>query len=267
MPIDGDVDASTRTRLNASVQKLARELGGSLTTASATFGETASMVGCDPHATGCTDTVLTTLQADEIVWGTATTSPDGTITFVVHRASRGVVPHEQTAQIAPNDPPDRAEATLQPLFGGRDTSSSGTVAPPGAGPNQGGVPPRGSGVATRSSSSMAPWSRDKKLGIGLAVGGGAALLIGLALWASESSVQSQIDSAPTNTLADIQSLKSLEGTAEGYAWSGNVMVVIGLAAGGAATYYLWRDHQAHLTVAPVPVDHGTGATFVMRGSW
>jgi hypothetical protein len=114
---------------------------------------------------------------------------------------------------------------------------------------------------------MAPWSRDKKLGIGLAIGGGAALLIGLALWASESSVQSQIDSAPTNTLADIQSLKSLEGTAEGYAWSGNVMVVIGLAAGGAATYYLWRDHQAHLTVTTMPADHGAGATFVMRGSW
>jgi hypothetical protein len=318
MPIDGPVDGATRDRLNASLHNLARGLG-TVTTASATFAETASMVGCDPAAAACANTVLATLQADEIVWGTATPSADGGTQLVVHRATKGGAPHQDTAAIAPNESPEKVETTMRPFFGGA-ASTAGTGARPAAPPNGGAVPSTGSGstsvaattagsetgsaAETRTATAAKPagssepsatapggsgagtaasqpngahgtetgstvtWSRDKKLGIGLAIGGGAALVIGFALWASESSVQSQIDAAPTATLSEIAAVKSLEGTANGYAWAGNVMVVVGAVAGGAGAYYLWKDHKAHVTmVAATPIDHGTGGAFVIGGRW
>ncbi|MEO8552727.1 MAG: hypothetical protein ABI678_22270, partial [Kofleriaceae bacterium] len=108
-------------------------------------------------------------------------------------------------------------------------------------------------------------TRERKLGFGCAAAGGLVLLIGLALWSSESSVQTQIDNAPTNTPAQIQALLALEDKANGYAWEGNVLVVVGLAAGSVGAYYLWQDHQLRATVTPVA--HDTGAAVVIGGTW
>ena len=250
LPVDGDADAATRSKLDASVQKLAHSIDGEVKTGSTTFADAALSVGCDPQMPSCADTVIGMLAVDELVWGTANTT-DGTTTLTVRRATKGTPPKDQLVTIAATDPPEKAEEALKPLFGGVTAGSGSEI---------------GSGSATPVEPSK-PWSFDKKIGVGFAAGGGAALIIGFALWANESSIQSQINSAPTNTLTDIKNLKALEDKASGYATWGDIMVVVGLAAGGVGAYYLWKDHHAPVTVAPAPVDNGAGAALVVGGRW
>ena len=252
LPVDGDAPPALRQKLDASVQKLAHSIDGDAKPGSTTFADAALSVGCDPQMPSCVDTVLGTLAVDELVWGTANTT-DGTTTLTVHRATKGSPPKDQLITLAATDPPESAENTLKPLFGGvaEGSGSAGS----------------GSGSGSAAPEPAKPWSSDKKLGVGLAAGGGVALVIGIALWANESSLQSQINSAPDMTLPQIQSLKSLEDRASSYATWGDIMVVVGLAAGGAGAYYLWKNHNADVTVAPTPVDNGTGAGLVVGGRW
>jgi hypothetical protein len=260
LPLDGNADAATKTKLDAIVQSFAKSIPGTVSNGDTTLAETASAVGCDPHKTACIDSVLSTLAVDEIVWGTATTE-NGQTTVVVRRATKGTPALSQTAIVAA-DQPEAAETQIGPLFGV-------IGAPPPAGSDLGSAAgSAGSAVAPPPPPTPPePWSRDKKLGVGLAIGGGALVLVGAALWASESSVQSDIDSAPDMTPSDIQHLKDLESKASGYAWGGNVAMVLGLAAGGYGAYLLWKDHKEHAIVTPAPPPSGTGMTFVLRGRW
>ena len=264
LPLDGNADAATKAKLNTVVQHLSRSVPGNVSNGDTTLAETASAVGCDPNKTACIDTVLTTLAVDEIVWGTATTE-NGQTTVVVRRATKGTPAQSQTAIIAASDQPESAEPGLAPLFG-----VSGAVVPAGSGSADLGSD-AGSGSGSGSSEAPpppgVPWSQDKKLGVGLAIGGGALVILGVALWASESGVQSDIDAAPDMTPADIQHLKDLESKASGYAWGGNVAMILGLGAGGYGAYLLWKDHKEHTIVTPAPPPSGTGMTFVLRGSW
>jgi hypothetical protein len=266
MPIDGETDPGTRTQINATIQKLARGIDGDVKVTDTSFADTAAAMGCDPSSNACADTVLTALAVDELVWGTAKTYR-GKLTVVVKRATKGNV-REQSVVVDPKSP-EAAGGTLAPLFGGAQSTS------PEAGSGSG-TPESGSGSGSGSETGSAavpsepsvPWSHDKKLGVGLVAGGGVALIVGLALWANESSIQDQINTTPTpQNLNDINSLKSLEDKAASYALWGNVLVVAGLAVGGAGAYYLYRDHKNQATIAPVPIDHGTGAALVVGGRW
>ena len=259
LPVDGSADAGLRSKLTVVVQDLAKtSVSGEVTNGDTTFAETASAVGCDPNRPACVDTVLGTLAVDEVVWGTATPNADGSTTLVVKRATKGTPPHEQTAIIAQTESPDVATTRIAPLFGVTGTVALGsgsatTTEPEGSGSGAPSVPP-------------SPWSDQKKLGVGLAVGGGALIVVGLALWASESGVQDDINNAPDQTAAQIQALKDLESKAQGYAWGGNIAMVLGLGAGGYGAYLLWKDHKEHTLVTPQPAPGG-GVTFVLRGSW
>jgi hypothetical protein len=104
--------------------------------------------------------------------------------------------------------------------------------------------------------------------VGLIATGGAALIAGIALWFDERSLQDQINSHATNTLTDIQNLRSLEDRASTAATWGDVLVIAGIAAGGAGTYFLWRAHRGHVTaITPAPAEHGAGMTLVVGGHW
>jgi len=262
LPLDGSADAPTKAKLNSVVQNLAKSIPGSVSNGDTTLAETASAVGCDPNKTACIDNVLSTLAVDEIVWGTATTD-NGQTTVVVRRATKGTPAQSQTAIIAASEQPESAEPGLAPLFG-----VSGAVVPAGSGGAD-----LGSGEGSGSSEPLpppppvVPWSSQKKLGVGLAIGGSALIVVGAALWASESSVQSDIDSSPDMTAADIQHLKDLESKASGYAWGGNIAMILGLGAGGYGAYLLWKDHKEHAIVTPAPPPTGTGMTFVLTGRW
>lgn len=260
LPLDGNADAATKSKLNTVVQDLAKSIPGNVSNGDATLSETASAVGCDPNKTACIDSVLSTLAVDEIVWGTATTD-NGQTTVVVRRATRGSPAQSQTAILASSEQPEAAEPRLGPLFGVTGTVNLGSAGSAEVGSAV------GSGSAAPPPPPGVPWSQEKKLGVGLAIGGGALIVVGLALWASESGVQNDIDNAPTSTAADIQNLKDLESKANGYAWGGNIAMVLGLGAGGYGAYLLWKDHKEHTMLAPAPPPSGTGMTFVLRGRW
>jgi hypothetical protein len=264
LPLDGNADAATKAKLNDLVQDLARSVPGDVTHGDTTFDETAVALGCDPKRNACIDNVLETLAVDEIVWGTATTA-DGHTTIVVRRATKGSPAHEQTAIIAATDEPATSETQLAPLFGVTsvvpppDTAVGSASAALAAGSAVPSPPP--------PAPPPAPWSQRKKLGVGLAVSGGALVIVGLAMWASESSVQSDIDEAPNRTAEDIQHLEDLEGKANRYAWGGNIAMLLGLGAGGYGAYLLWQGHREATTLTPAPPPSGTGMTFVLRGRW
>jgi hypothetical protein len=268
LPIDGDADPGTRTQLNATIQRLARGIEGTVSVADTTFADTASAMGCDPNANACADTVLTALAVDELVWGTAKTSR-GQVTLVVKRATKGNV-QQQSVAVDPKSP-EAVGGTLAPLFGSAaQPAGSGSASNAGSGSA---VEGSASGSAEAGSATTVeppqPWSRDKKLGITLAAAGGVALIVGFALWANESSIQGQIDSTATPvTLQDVMNLKTIEDRAASYALWGNILVISGAVIAGAGGYYLWRDHSNHVTaIAPVPAEHGAGATLVVGGHW
>ncbi len=257
MPVDGNADPALRSKLDAVVQKLAHTIDGKVSHGTTSFADAAMAVGCDPATPACVDTVMTTLGADELVWGTATTA-NGQTTLVVKRATKGVPPTEQSTTLSAGDPPEKAEEGLRPLFGAVAAlgSASGSA-------SEG----SGAGSALPPAPSK-PWSHEKKLGAGFVAGGAAALVVGFALWAKTSNLQTQIDSTNPKSYADIVALKSTEDTANTYAWVGNALVVVGLAAGGIGAYYLWKDHKnGSTTIAPVPADQGTGMTLVVGGHW
>ena len=288
LPIDGDADPALRKQLTAVVVALAKGEGGDVSTGDTTFAESAAALGCDPHAPACVEEVRAGLNVDEIVFGSAFTG-GGQTTAVVSKAVKGQPQKDQTVSIAAHQKADTAEPALRPLFGG----AAATPPKPGSGSGSATEPAAGSGSAAGSASAVGSAATpepgvgsgssaepaassseprdtffstpERKLGFGLAAGGGLVFVIGLALWSSESGLQSQINSSPANTSAQITALRDLEDRASTKAWEGNVLVVIGLAAAGVGAYYLIKDHQMRATVAPV--DHGGGAAVVLGGRW
>jgi hypothetical protein len=271
LPLDGNADTALRTKLSTSVQKLARVLDGQVSPGDTTFAETAAAVGCDPSQPKCVDEVLATLSVDEIVWGTATTA-NGQTTLVLHRASTGTAPRDLTTTIRPQDSQDKASASLLPLFQESTDVPQGSGSATNIGSDLGTTVTEtgsGTGEALAISNEPAFDSHDRNVGIGLSVGGGIALVLGLALWSSAGSMQDRINAHSTQTADDINDLRQLEDSATKYAWGGNLMVVVGLAVGGYGAYTIYKDHQARMTatVAPVRPEQGTGATVTIGGTW
>jgi hypothetical protein len=255
LPLDGSAPAAQKSQLNDSVARMAKaNIEGDVTIGDTTFAETAAAVGCDPQADECAETVRSTLSVDELVYGTADTA-NGTTTVTVKRASAGAAPTSQTATLAEIDSGDKAEPALSPVFGG--TAPVGSDA-------------AGSGSAVTDAPKRRNFfdTRERKIGTALAGGGVIALAIGLSFWSSTSDLQGQIDNHPSETLDEINELTALEDRAGSKAMWGNIMVLLGLGLGGAGAYFLYKDHQnRQATIAPAPVEAGTGMTLVLRGRW
>ena len=271
LPIEGDADAAQRTKLTASLLKVTRANGGDVSSGTTTFGEIAVAVGCDPTAPACGDTVLATLKVDEVVFGTAS-SANGQTTVVVTRIAKGQPRRDQTLVVTATDGPDKTEGDLKNLWSpalapGSGSGSGWSGSAVGSDVGGSGATVGSAAVGSGAEGESFFDTRDRKLGFGFIGGGAVALVVGLALWSSESSVQSQINSAPNMTATDIQRLRDLEDRASAYAWEGNVLVGLGLVAGGVGAYFLWTDHKARTSATVVPIDHGTGAAVVVGGRW
>jgi hypothetical protein len=267
LPVDGTADAATRTKLTAQIARLAKSLDGQVATAEATFADTALAVGCDPRAPSCSDEVMATLGVDELVWGTATKDA-GQTKLVVRRAARGLPPRDVSTVIAASDSPERIDAGIVPLFAPPGAAPEPSVLPPATpGPDAPVAAPPGTGAAAGP---VAPGPeddhRDRTVGVAFAAGGGVALVLGIALWASYASLQDSIDRHATNTRGDFDDLIALEDRAGNYAIAGDVLVVAGLAAGAVGAYYLVKDHRRHhLAITAAPIPHGAGLTLTIMG--
>jgi hypothetical protein len=259
LPLDGNAPAAQRTKINESVVKLAKsKLDGDVTVGDTTFSETAAAVGCDPSQPACADTVRTTLQVDELVYGSAKTE-DGTTTVTVNRVTSSGDPKAQITVIAETDDGTSAESGLEPGFT-TTTASTDDGATNGSG--------SGSAEPPRAKRSNFFDTRERKLGVAFGAGGVLGLVIGIAYWSSASDLEDQIDSHPDETLAQIEDLKALEDKAASRALWGNVFFVVGLAATGIGGYFLWKDHKNRRSavITPAPVEGG-GMTFVLGGRW
>ena len=97
------------------------------------------------------------------------------------------------------------------------------------------------------------------------------MVLSFILWAEASSIQGDINNAPTKTPADFRNLQDLESSGDGYAGVGNLCFISGVALGAVAGYFFWRDHRAgHSTkqarIAPAVFDHGGGLTLTIGGA-
>jgi hypothetical protein len=252
LPLDGNAEPATRAKLNATVQKLAKDTATSavVTVGDATFDETAAAVGCDAAAPKCAISVRTTLGVDELIYGTVTNDPSGQTTVVIRRSSVTSNPPSESTATLPAGDPDRAETQLAPLFGVTVTEpvTEPTPVPPPPPP----PPPRDN---TR-----------RNVGIACASGGGVFVVLGLAMWASASSKQDDIDDAPTQTVDQLRALQELEDKAQTTAIVGDLMVLGGLALAGVGGWLLYKDHQER-TVVLTPVATPTGPAVMLGGTW
>jgi hypothetical protein len=206
--------------------------------------------------------VRATLGVDELIHGTVTKQDDKHV-LVVRRTTKGKPPREISTTLEAGGAPERAEAELAPLFGG-----AGEAGP--SGPTAGGEETPETPVAPETPATpetpRQPVRRAQVIGY-TAVGGGAALLlITFALWSSASGLKSDIEAHPANSYSDILALRELEDTARSRAWTGNVLFLAALAAGGYGGYTLYRDRKAqHAVIAPAPVPGG--AALLLRGAF
>ena len=272
LPLDGDADPDVRAKYSATVQRLARSLGGKVTPGDVTFIDTATAIGCDPKAPKCAEDVRATLGVDELIYGTVTRQY-GKLVLLVHRVAKGKSRRDATATLEATDPPERAEPELAPLF--RATAGTGTgtdgapitgepgAGDPNAGPGAGSPDGPGAGPTEPPPEKPAspPLSRNKVLGYAAIGGGATLLLISFALWSSASGLKDDIAAHPVNDYDDFTSLRGLEDKAQARAWTGNAMFLIGLAAGGLGGWILYREHKREhkaqqTIVAPAPVPGG-----------
>ena len=99
LKLDGNADPAERARLQGEVARLAHEDNVVVTMGDTTLAETASLVGCDPAAPACLESVRQTLGVDEIVYGTATVAPDHRVELDVHH----LPPKDQHATVGPGE--------------------------------------------------------------------------------------------------------------------------------------------------------------------
>jgi hypothetical protein len=113
-------------------------------------------------------------------------------------------------------------------------------------------------------------TRRHNLEIAGMAGGGGMVVLGLLLWGAASSVQGDIDKAPTTTQQDLTNLRNLESKGDGYAGLGNLFTLGGLVIGGIGTYFYIKDRRAAPTTSarlmPTVFDHGAGVVLTFGGT-
>jgi hypothetical protein len=301
---EGRADAGLRAKIDAAITRLATAADPGAATASLTFTDAATAVGCKPEATACKDEVLGMLAVDEIVITTVTPRPGG-VEIAVRRVGRGAE-HDATMLLASGAPPDKLDG-IAPLFGGKpapfigppikpaspgrplgpppdpnpappapaiDTAppvSEPVIPPPTAVvPPQPPVPERAPApLFDRISRQSQSDERNHRLQLAGMAGGGGMVVIGLVLWGAANGVQSDINNAPNRTRQDLLDLRDLESRGDTYAALGNVLVLGGAVVGGVATYFYLRDRRAASTatarLVPTVLDHGAGLVLTIGG--
>jgi hypothetical protein len=284
---EGTADATTRSNIDASVLKLAKNLDGKVEMGDVTLTDAAAIVGCNPTEAACKDDVLATLGVDELVATTATSVPTGT-NVTVRRLAKGTSPRAAQS-VQPSGKPSDTKLTqdIGPLFGVSAMATTPVTeptnaAPPSTNPVYENTPaqqptapvtstPTDNNVSAAPNGEVAPIQQDKprsyrwqKIGMGV---GGTLVVLSFLMWSKASDTQALIDEQPANTPADFAKLQQLEDDADGYANGGNFFFLTGVVVGTVSAYSYWRGHRraraqtARITPMLTPNSAGIALTF------
>lgn len=287
---EGTADATTRTSIDASVLKLAKNLDGKVDMGDVTLTDAAAIVGCNPTEAACKDDVLVTLGVDELVATTATSVPTGT-NVTVRRLAKGSSPRAAQS-VQPSGKPSDTKLTqdIGPLFGVSAMATTPVTEPTNAAPPptnpdyENTAPPTeqeptapvdqtpiDNNVSAAPNGQVAPTQQDKprsyrwqKIGMGV---GGTFVVLSFLMWSKASDTQGLIDEQPANTPADFAKLQQLEDDADGYANGGNFFFLTGVVVGTISAYSYWRGHRraraqtARITPMLTPNSAGIALTF------
>lgn len=282
---EGRVDPAMRSKVDASILKLAKTVAGAdVSSGDTTLSDASAAVGCKPDAAPCRDEILGMLSVDELVWATLTPKPGGT-EIEVHRASKGGGMAEAKMLLASNGSADKLDG-IAPLFGGKPAEPVTTPTEPvttrtGLGEPTSPLDPTTTGPTTTDPAVQplptpgqpvdTPNRGRQRLELAGMIGGGALVLIGFMCWGAASDLQSQVDKAPTQTKPQINALRDLESRGDAYAAWGNVLFLGGAVVGGLSTYFFIKDRRAHhhattARIAPTLFDHGAGLALTFGGT-
>lgn len=277
---EGRADAATRTKIDATLVRLASTGAAQVSPGEITFTDAAAAVGCQAEVPACRDEVLGMLAVDEVVYATTAIKPGGT-EIEVHRVTRGGVTRESKMMLPSGQSADSLDG-LAPLFS--DGKSAEPVAPTPPRPSEPPVtttlPPVGepqpSPIATQSPMyapqvDSPPTSSHRRLYIAGMIGGALSATIGFGLWGQAGTIQEDIDSHPNATAAQLDDLKALEKRGDSYAAWGNLLFLSGIVVGGVSAYFFIRNRKRQSStqsarIAPAIFDHGGGITLTIGGS-
>jgi hypothetical protein len=114
---EGSVDDATRTKIDAQVLKLAKNVRGNVEAADITLADATAAAGCVWTEPGCRDQVLSTMGVDELV-ATTTTTIGADLKITVRRIPKGPGAKEASTTIPSGEAPEiRMNAVIGPLFG------------------------------------------------------------------------------------------------------------------------------------------------------
>lgn len=302
---EGNADATTRGNVDGQIAKLAKSLDGNIELGEITFTDAAAAVGCSGSEAQCRDEVLGMMGVDELISTSVTAMPSGDVRILVHRIPKGAATRDAQTTVPAGQSLDAKIATdVGPMFGAKAKQGTPTP-PPVVTNTTTVTPPPPTTTTTTTTSAGAPVGafgnapgpaqptpaaplqtaqadpnptvtgapnnavplaegRSSRATTGLAIGGGL-IVLSVILWAEASSVQGDINAAPTRTPADFKNLKDLEAKGDAYSGLGNLTFLGGLVVGGISGYFFWKDRRAHRTsqarITPTLVDHGIGLAF------
>jgi hypothetical protein len=293
---EGRTDGATRKKVDAALIKMAKTGSDTVLPGEITYSDATAMVGCKPGEAACNDEVLATLAVDEIVYAQVNPKPGG-VEVVVKRVGKSGASKEATTVVAA-DKVDNLDA-VGTVFGKQAPTPTGPPKPTGPtppptnptviGPNpptnpetpqpdKPVEPPKPVEPVKPVDSKPAPgpidqpeghWYDRRKVVLGGMATGGGMVLLGIILWGTAASDQSDIDSFKVRNRDDLQRLKDLESSADAKAGWGNFFFLGGLAVAGVSTYFYIRQRRAHhattTAIVPTVFDHGAGVTFSFGG--
>jgi hypothetical protein len=222
--------------------------------------DAAGLLGCDPEATTCIESVSKSVKANRIVFGSISADADGAVKVTLTRFDPGPDRQQRTFELSSSTADALADELVRvsaPLFGGAEPDPIRPDPPKEDPPND--DPPTIDAPAGPISTTT--WA---------VLGGGAiATTFGVVFLVQASSIADEVRAAPRETPQDFERLTALEDKGQLRQRLGIAFTAFGAVGLGYGIYRLMQDRKAHptdrsaLRVTPVPLDGGAALVFTM----
>ena len=261
-------------RLSELLADIVRQTGAEVTVAPR--GDVLTLAGCAEPSDDCLRQALGMLLVRAVLLGEVSPRGEGGVEVELRliatdeeSRSRTVIVEGDSAEAL--EPGFRAEAEAflrgQPSPG--EQARAAAAVEPEAGAEAGGgadltgtaAPAQGAGGFSAGRVEPYAW--------GVAGGGAGMMLVGGLLLLAADGVQGDVDSAPTETVADLEALVDLEAKGRRYARWGSTFLVVGAVATAVGAVLVVRQgrsrEESTITVAPSVTGDSVGLTLTVGG--